>query len=160
MKKRVLFLFLPLWLLVVSNSHSANVDVGINLNIGAPAIVIESPPEFLLIPSLGFHISIGAPYDIFYLDGNYYHFNNNRWYRSNNYQGPWGYVDRRHLPKRILKHDYREMLNWRDREYHEYNKDREKHRDRYFRPQEKHERKDDRRESHKEKNKGNHGRKD
>jgi len=160
MQKRALFLLLPLWLFVASSSQASNVDVGINVNIGAPAIVIESPPEFLLIPSLGLHISFDAPYDLFYLDGYYYQFHNNRWYRSNHYRGPWGYVDRRYLPKRMLKHDYREMLDWRNREYREYNKDRNKHRDRYFRPEGKHERKEERRDNHQEKNKGKHGHKD
>ena len=160
MHKRILFLLLPLWLLVVSGSQASNVDVGINVNIGAPAIVIASPPEFLLIPSLGLHISIGAPYDLFYLDGYYYQFHNNRWYRSNHYQGPWGYVDRRYLPKRLRNHEYREMLDWRNREYREYNKDREKHRDRYFRAEDKHDRKEERRDDHEGKNKGNRGHKD
>jgi hypothetical protein len=160
MQKRVLFLLIPLWLLLVPGSQASNVDVGINVNIGAPAVVIASPPEFLLIPSLGLHISIGAPYDLFYLDGYYYQFHNNRWYRSNHYQGPWGYVDRRHLPKRFLNHDYREMLDWRDREYREYNKDRDKHRDRYYRPEDRHERKEERRDGHKEKHKENRGHKD
>lgn len=160
MPKRVFFLLLPLWLLVVPGSQASNVDVGININIGAPAVVIDSPPEFLLVPSLGLHVSFGAPYDLFYLDGNYYQFHNNRWYRSNHYQGPWGYVDRRYLPKRMLKHDYREMLDWRNREYREYNKDREKHRDRYFRAEEKHERREERRDDHREKERGKHGRKE
>lgn len=165
MQKRILFLLLPLWLLVASNTQAANVDVGINVNIGVPAIVIESPPEFLLIPSLGLHVSIGAPYDLFYLDGFYYQFHNNRWYRSDHYRGPWGYVDRRYLPRRMLKHDYREMLDWRNREYREYNKDRDKHRDRHFRADEKHERKHERKEErrdddHKGKNRGKHGGKD
>jgi hypothetical protein len=160
MQKRVLFLLLSLWLWGVASSQAANVDVGINVNIGAPAIVIESPPEFLLIPSLGLHISIDAPYDLFYLDGFYYQFHNNRWYRSNHYRGPWGYVDRRYLPQRMRKHDYREMLDWRNREYREYNKDRDKHRDRYYRPEDRHERKEERRDDHKEKHKGNHGHKD
>ena len=159
MKKRVFFLLVPLWLLVVSGSQAANVDVGINVNIGAPAIVITSPPEFLFIPSLGLHVSIGAPYDLFYLDGYYYQFHNNRWYRSNHYRGPWGYVDRRYLPKRMLKHDYLEMIDWRDRDYREYNKNREKHRDRYFRPEDKHEGKGER-DDHKGKNQRKHGDKD
>lgn len=160
MPKRILFLLLPLWLFAATHSQAANVDVGINVNIGVPALVIASPPEFLLIPALGLHVSFGTPSDLFYLDGYYYHFHKNRWYRSNHYQGPWGYVDRGKLPKRILKHDYREMLDWRNREYREYSKDREKHRDRYFRAEEKDERKEERRENHKEKNKGKHGHKD
>lgn len=154
MKKRLLFLLLPLVFFVTSNTQAGNVDVGVNLNIGVPNIRIESPPEFLLIPSLGMHISIGAPYDIFYLDGFYFYFDNNRWYRSSNYQGPWGYVDRRHLPKQMRNHDHREMLDWRDREYREYNKNREKHRDRSFRPDDRH---DGGKEGHG--NKGGHGRK-
>lgn len=159
--KRVLFLLLPLWLFVASSAPAANVDLGININIGAPAIVIDTPPEFLLIPALGLHISIGAPYDLFYLDGHYYHFHKNRWYRSSHYRGPWSYVDRGRLPKRMLKHEYREMLDWRNRDYREYSKDREKHRDRYFRAEEKHERREERREDRKEKKmKGNHGHKD
>jgi hypothetical protein len=159
-KKSVLFLLFPFWLLVVPGSQASSVDVGINVNIGAPAIVIASPPEFLLIPSLGLHVSIGAPYDLFYLDGYYYHFHNNSWYRSDHYQGPWGHVDRRYLPKRMLKHEYRDMIDWRDREYREYNKDRGKHRDRYFRADDKHGRKEERRDDHKGKNRGKHGGKD
>lgn len=150
--KRVLFLLLPLWLIAASNTHAANVDVGVNVNIGIPGIVITSPPEFLLIPALGLHISIGTPYDLFYLDGHYYHYNQNRWYRSRHYQGPWVFVDRGHLPKRMLKHEYREMLNSRDREYQEYKKDRNRHRDRYFRPE-------DKQENHSEKDKGSQGNK-
>ena len=160
MKKRVLFLLFPLWLVVVSNSQAANVDVGININLGVPAVVIASPPDFLLIPALGLHVSIGSPYDLFYLDGYYYQFNKNRWYRSNHYQGPWGYVERGKLPKHFRKHEYRQMLDRRDRDYREYNKDRGKHRDRHFRADEKHGRKEDRQDNHKEKNKGKHGGKD
>lgn len=178
MKTRVLFLLLPLWLLVVPGSQASNVNVGVNVNIGAPApavviaapapavvigapeLVIASPPEFLLIPALGLHVSIDAPYDLFYLDGQYYQFHKNRWYRSNHYQGPWGYVERGRLPKRLLKHEYPEMIDWRDREYREYNKDRGKHRDRYFRAEDRHERREARRDDHREKNKGNHGHRD
>lgn len=151
--KRVLFLLFPLYLAAVPGSQASNVDVGININIGAPAVVIASPPEFLLIPSLGLHVSIGAPYDLFYLNGYYYQFNKNRWYRSHNYQGPWGYVDRGSLPKRIFKHEYREMLERRDRDYREYKKDRGKYRDRYYRAEDKRERKEERRnDDHKDKN--------
>lgn len=160
MKKRILFLLLPLWLFAAASSQAGNVDVGINVNIGAPAIVIDSPPEFLLVPALGLHISIGTPYDLFYLDGFYYRFHNNRWYRSNYYRGPWGYVDRGHLPKRMHKHEYRKMLDYRDREYQDYKKDREHHRDRYFRADEKHERKGGAWDNHKDKNRGKHGGKD
>jgi len=156
--KRVLFLLLSLWLFVAANTSVASVDVGININIGAPAVVIESPPEFLLIPSLGLHISIGAPYDLIYLDSHYYHFHNNRWYRSNHYQGPWNYVDRDHLPKRIQKHQYREMLDRRNQEYKNYKKDPEHHRDRYYRPDDKRGNKEGRgNDDHKGNNKGNKG---
>ena len=154
MKKSVLFLLFPLCLAAVPDSQASNVDVGININIGAPAVVIASPPEFLLIPSLGLYISIGAPYDLFYLNGYYYHFNKNRWYRSHHYQGPWGYIDRGSLPKRILKHEYRDMLERRDRDYREYSRDREKYRDRYFRAEDKREGKEKRgNDDHKDKNK-------
>lgn len=159
MKKRLLFLAVAFGLFVAANSQAANVNVGVNVNIGAPAIAISSPPEFLLIPALGVHISIGAPYDLFYLDGYYYQNSKNRWYRSNNYRGPWGYVEPRHLPQRMNKHAYREMLNWRDRDYQEYKKDRQKHRDRYFRAEEKHERKEDRREDRRDEHQGGHGHK-
>lgn len=167
--KRALVLFLPLWFFVASSASAANVDVGINVNVGlptpaivvpAPAIVVTSPPEFLLIPTLGLHISIGAPYDLFYLDGHYYHFHKNRWYRSSDYRGSWVYVDPGHLPKRLRNHNYREMLDWRDRDYKEYKKDRNKHRDRYFRADDRQEERKERREGHKEKHKGNHGHKE
>jgi hypothetical protein len=169
MKKRVFFLLLPLWLSVGSNSLASNVDIGINVNIGAPALVIASPPEFLLIPALGLHVSIGAPYDLFYLDGYYYQFHKNRWYRSNHYQGPWGYVERGKLPKRFHKHEYRQMLERRDRDYREYQKDKGKYRDRYYRADDKGGREKERgdddhpgksKDKNKDKSKGKHGGKD
>lgn len=162
MRKSLILLILPLTFLGFARAEAGNVDIDLNVNIGVPApvVVIESAPEFILIPTLGFHISIGSPYDIIYLDGSYFLFQHNRWYRSYGYRGPWRLVEPRHLPQRLRKHEYREMLDRRDREYREYQKDRkrykEKHGDRYYRPD------DDRhdRKNGKDREKGGHGHKD
>jgi hypothetical protein len=112
-------------------------DVGFNINLSlgnqpAPRVVravpvvhsvpvvIEEPPMFLYPPQLGFAVAIGIPYDVVYLEGRYYLYDDDVWHVSSHYSGPWQRVKHKHLPHGLRKHKYREIVECRDREYHSY----------------------------------------
>lgn len=152
-------------------SGNALASVNVNVNVGVPVVVAPDPvivvdraPEFILVPDLGFHVSIGLPVNIFYVGGGYYVFKNDRWYHSRYSRGPWRYVEHRHLPPGLAKHRYKQMLDWRDREYESYRKDHDRGKHKYYRPNDdrREERREDRREERREDRrddwKGDHGR--
>ena len=135
MKNRLLFAVLLTAAMAVS-AH-ASVNVGINVGIPAPLpphVVIQTAPEFIYQPQLGFHVSVGAPYDIVYIGNAYYLYNNGYYYRSHNYNGPWVGVEARRLPPGLRKHRHEEIRRYRDKEYRKYNRDREHYHGRWHRP--------------------------
>jgi hypothetical protein len=103
----------------------------VNVRIGsAPrhAIVIDRPPSFIQLGTPGFSVSYGSPYDIV-LYGNYYYlYNDGLWYRSGNYNGPWGVIRERSLPPRIRRYRINDIRRFRDVEYrrHQERYDRER----------------------------------
>jgi hypothetical protein len=111
----------------------------------APVVVIEEPPEFILPPSLGFYVSVGGPYDLFYIGTTYYLYRGGSWYRSSHYQGPWVATTYRRLPPGLRRHRYERIIRIRDEEYRHFQRDREHYRGRYYRP-DKHEIKERRKE--------------
>jgi len=67
---------------------SSYAGVGVNINIGVPLpppVVVQAPPEMVIIPEAGVYVAVGTPYDLFFLSGRYYYFHN----------GYWGKKDRR-----------------------------------------------------------------
>lgn len=116
-------------LLISAPLQASDLGFNINLSVGnqpgpqvvqALPVVIEEPPVFLYPPQLGFAVAIGIPYDLVYLDGRYYMFRNDVWHVSSHYNGPWGQVKPKHLPRGLRKHPYRQIVECRDREYHSY----------------------------------------
>ena len=106
----------------------AGVNIGINVGIPAPlpsSVVIQTAPEFLYSPQLGFSVSVGSPYDVVYIGNDYYLYNDGYYYRSHNYNGPWVGVEGRRLPPGLRKHRYDEVRRFRDVEYRKYKRDRE-----------------------------------
>jgi hypothetical protein len=134
-KKRLLFTVLLIATMTIS--AQARVDIGINVGIPVPlppTVVIQTAPEFIYSPQLGFYVSAGAPYDIVYIGNDYYLYNNGFYYRSHNFRGPWLGVEARRLPPGLRRHRYEEIRSFRDREYRNYNRDREHYRGRWHRP--------------------------
>jgi hypothetical protein len=98
-------------------------------------VVIHDPPLFIFPPALGFFAAIGIPYDLFYIDQRYYLHHGNNWYGSSRYNGPWGSMRYDRLPQALQKHRYDDIMRGRDREYGNYQKDRNRYQGRVFRPQ-------------------------
>jgi hypothetical protein len=154
MKRIVILLTLTL-LFAASVAQASNVGVDINIHAGAPVapppppvyappspvyvpsqpqIVIQQPPVFLAPPELGFYVAVDIPYDMVYISGRYYLYNNGGWYRGRNYNGPWIVVPERKLPPGLRKYRYEEVRHYRDVEYSHYHQDRDHYRGEYFRP--------------------------
>ena len=94
-----------------SNEASAGVNVGIGVNIGPPPIVVPAPPEVVLVPRSNVYFVPGVDFDVFFYNGFWWSPRGDRWYRSRAYNGPWGIVDRRFVPRPVYRvpHDYRHM---------------------------------------------------
>uniref|UniRef100_C6E273 YXWGXW repeat-containing protein n=1 Tax=Geobacter sp. (strain M21) TaxID=443144 RepID=C6E273_GEOSM len=140
-------------LIVLAGAASAQARMDVSVNIGVPVVVAPPPaatvvtypsyPQpvayaepagFIYSPNLGFYVSVGAPYDVVYLDNCYYRNRGGRWFMSRSYGGPWAYVTRERLPHRLHRHDYSQIRYYRDREYRAYLNDRDHYRGRWYRP--------------------------
>lgn len=101
---------------------------------GAPRVMLEAAPRFIMSPALGFYVSVGVPYDIVFIDSYYYLNRDGRWYRSGRYNGPWAEVHRKRLPPGLRKHRYEDIRRYRDNEYRRYEHDRGHYRGRWHEP--------------------------
>lgn len=99
-----------------------------------PEIYLDEPPSFIYSPNLGFHVSVGIPYDIAYLNNSYYLYRGGYWYLAPSYTGPWTVVSYRRLPPLLHKHRYEQIRYYRDYEYRSYQRDRDHYRGNWYRP--------------------------
>ncbi len=127
-----------------STPARAEVNVNVNLGIPLPSIVIAEPPEFILPSALGFYVAVGVPHDLFRIDGVYFLFRDNRWYRSPYYDGPWDEVRYRKLPKPLRRHKFERIRYYRDEEYRHYRHNRHGYKGKFYRPEKRHGRDHDR----------------
>lgn len=103
------------------SAQAGHINVDLNLELGGvfrPVIVREVDYRSLPVPyysapvfsgggddlrfipfaESGLFVAIGVPYDLCYLDRNYYLFNSGRWFRSTAAHGPWMALGDRDLP--------------------------------------------------------------
>ena len=99
-----------------------------------PEIYLDEPPGFIYSPNLGFYVSVGAPYDIAYIDNGYYLYRGGYWYLAPSYRGPWSIVSYRRLPPLLHQHRYEQIRHYRDHEYRSYLHDRDRYRGNWHRP--------------------------
>lgn len=141
--KKVVFTVLALSL-AAGGAQASNIGWNVNVNVGsghtAPApvmvpIIVEEPPLFLMPASLGFHVAVGIPYDMFRINGQFYVFHGQGWYMGSHYNGPWQAVSYDHLPRGLRKHKHAAMVSYRDAEYRHYEKNRNNYRGKSYRPQ-------------------------
>jgi hypothetical protein len=92
------------WLLLCSvASASAEVSIGIglpNLSIGINLPVF---PELVAIPGYPVYYAPQVNANYFFYDGMYWVYENDNWYASSWYNGPWGLVDPGAVPLFILR---------------------------------------------------------
>ena len=133
--KRILLLLCTMTLLGGPTAWSSDVSIQIQLGAPAPApYEVSQPPLFLYPPDLGYYVAVGVPFGLFYVDNYYYSIRRGVWYVSPHYNGPWYHVRSGHLPPRLVRYRYRDVIHRRDAEYRHYMKDRDHYRGRQYHP--------------------------
>ena len=141
---------------ISAEAGNVKVDLNINLDPYRPVIVREEvyrPPapvgydlepdysrrdevRFIYPDELGFHVAIGVPYELCYIDRSYYLFRDGRWLRAHNRQGPWVAMGYRELPIVLRQQRIERIRDYRQHGYashRERGRDRKQHSDRNFR---------------------------
>ncbi|MEW5744749.1 MAG: hypothetical protein AB1805_04825 [Nitrospirota bacterium] len=86
----------------------ADAEVSINIGIGAPlpppVIVVERPPEVVLIPGTRVYFApdIGDS-ELFFYSGYWYRRHGSAWYRAARYDGSWIHLPPRRVPVVFVK---------------------------------------------------------
>jgi hypothetical protein len=111
MKKAVLFFFgillLVLMGLPVESTAAVNINVGISVP-PPPIFRFHAPPPMVVIPGTYIYAVPDIDVDILFYQGYWYRPHDGRWFRSKSYNGPWGYIDSRSIPRVLfdLSPDY------------------------------------------------------
>jgi hypothetical protein len=66
--------------------------------MGPPPVVVVGLPRFNLVPDTNISVMIGVDADVFRVNGIYYYFHDNAWYKGRHYRGPWKAIAARNLP--------------------------------------------------------------
>ncbi len=159
--KKNMIMFLIIFGAMAWAAPSSYAGVGVNINIGVPVpppVVVEAPPEMVIMPETGVYVAVGTPYDLFFISGRYYYFHNGYWYGSRGYGGPWAHVERRVLPPGLRKYKIERLHAFREHAWKEYHERGPEFRGKHFKAeakeiakQRKEERKEERKEHGKEK---------
>jgi hypothetical protein len=142
---------------------AAEVSVGVNINLGPPPITVAEPPAVVLVPRSQVYFVPGVAFDVFFHNGYWWSPRGDRWYRARAYNGPWNIVERRYVPRSVIRvpRDYRNVyVRERHIPYGQWRKERARHERREIR-EERHERREDfheRREHGGGEDRGGHGR--
>lgn len=135
--------------LAIAFSSAASVRKGGNanltINLGAPAIAEAAPPpplvvlraatRFIYLPLLEMYVSVGIPYDIVYIDGSYYLYEDGYWYSAPFYDGPWVLVEFSRLPGPLRRHHVEQIRHHRDDEFSRFEREREHYQGRWHEPE-------------------------
>ncbi|MHB8781941.1 MAG: hypothetical protein ACYDAX_00755 [Desulfobacteria bacterium] len=137
-------------------SEPARAEVNVNINLGPPPVVVAEPPEVVLIPRSRVYFAPDPHVDIFFYGGYWWSPRGERWFRSRAYNGPWGVVERRRVPREVIvvPRDYRARFE-RERRipYGQWKKERREW-EKAYRKERKERKEHDRRDGER----GNHGR--
>lgn len=97
--------------LIIGSTGAAQAELNVNINIGPPPITVSEPPHVVMIPKFGVYFVPGVSYDVFFYNGYWWSPRGDRWYKARQYKGPWGVVQRKHVPGNLFKvpKNYREV---------------------------------------------------
>jgi hypothetical protein len=94
---------MPLMFLCPAVVAPAQVSIGINFP--GVSIGINQPvyPELVPVPGYPVYYAPGSAMNMFFYDGLYWVYQNNQWYSSEWYNGPWGGVNPNDVPLYVLR---------------------------------------------------------
>jgi len=87
---------------VLGGTGAAQAGVNVNVNIGPPPIVAAEPPGMVWVPQTQVFFVPDPQLNIFFYSGYYWCPRGDRWYRSRAYNGPWGVVPGRMVPRAVI----------------------------------------------------------
>ncbi len=100
------------------DDRGVNVDVGgegvyVNVGNNLPAIRFAAPPDVVVIPGTYVYMVPDIDVDVLFYQGDWWRPYEGRWYRSQDYNGQWSYVEQGRIPSglRALPQDYRQRLS-------------------------------------------------
>ena len=102
MKKVRLALFVPLLVFCIAGSALAGVSIGIGLPNVSIGINIPVFPQLVAVPGYPVYYAPQVDANYFFYDVVYWVFQNDNWYTSSWYNGPWALVDPLAVPLPIL----------------------------------------------------------
>jgi hypothetical protein len=86
---------------IVPASAQVSVAIGTpNMSIG---INLPVYPEFVRVPSYPVYYAPQVGFNLFFYDGMYWAYQNDNWYASSWYNGPWGMVPPMYVPYYVLR---------------------------------------------------------
>ena len=100
----VRYLFIILWVVMLSVTDArAQVRIGIGLPNVSIGINLPVYPELVRVPNYPVYYAPGIDANYFFYDGMYWVYQDDTWYASSWYNGPWGAVDPYYVPLYILR---------------------------------------------------------
>jgi hypothetical protein len=102
MKKTCTGLVVLLMMFCLVNSATAQVSIGIGVPNVSIGINLPSLPELVPVPGYPVYYAPQLNANYFFYDGMYWVYQNDNWYSSSWYNGPWGLVDPLIVPLPIL----------------------------------------------------------
>src|SRR6185369_949240 len=101
-KLRYAMIVLSMVLCLVT-SATAGVSIGIGLPNVSIGINLPIFPELVPVPGYPVYYAPGVDSNYFFYDGMYWVYQNDSWYASSWYNGPWGFVEPSVVPLYILR---------------------------------------------------------
>jgi hypothetical protein len=105
-------------------------------SLAPPQVFFAAPPRFIYSPELGFYVAVETPYDLVFVDGQYYLWGNGFWYVSPYYNGPWVVAESGRVPPILHRFGYEGIRRFREDEYRSFLRDRDHYRGRWHIPEE------------------------
>jgi hypothetical protein len=83
----------------------ASAEVSIAIGVPGLSIGMNMPvyPQYQRIPNYPVYYAPQSGFNLFFYDGMYWAFQNDNWYASSWYNGPWGMVPPRYVPAYVLR---------------------------------------------------------
>jgi len=102
---------------ITVGDDGVNVTVGgegVNVNIepNLPAVRFAAPPDVVVIPGTYIYIVPDIDADVLFFQGYWWRPYEGLWYRAQEYNGQWSYVEPERIPSglRTLPQDYRDRM--------------------------------------------------